>query len=64
MANLTGDLAHLTDAENRARMAAGQLYHAFTPELTQERYITVKNLNAYNDSRDPTRRERVRLWRA
>lgn len=63
MAHLTGDLAHLTHEENIQRMAAGQLYHCFTPELTQARYRCKKACEKFNDLRDPSRRDKVRLWR-
>ncbi|KAL9058951.1 MAG: hypothetical protein Q9162_001509 [Coniocarpon cinnabarinum] len=63
MAPLTGSLAHLSAEENERRMLAGELYHAFTPRLTQERYRCRRALEKFNSLKDPSRRETVAAWR-
>lgn len=45
-------------------MLHGELYIAFTPELIAERTRCSQALNRFNDARDTTRRQRVKLWRA
>jgi predicted RNA polymerase sigma factor len=58
MAPTTNDIA-----ETRRRMAAGELYHAFVPELVEERQRCSKACDEYNRATDLSRRERVRMWR-
>ncbi|KAJ5155195.1 acetyltransferase [Penicillium capsulatum] len=51
-------------SENKQRMARGELYHAFTPELEAERARCKVALRAYNAAvGNASRRETVRLWR-
>jgi hypothetical protein len=51
-------------SENKQKMARGELYHAFTPELLGERArckAAVREFNAVAGV--ASRRESVRLWR-
>lgn len=41
----------------------GELYHAFVPELVQARNECYAACNAFNDTRDLSRRNLVKLWR-
>lgn len=50
-------------AENKARMLRGELYHAFVPDLTQERARCAAACTRYNNAGDASRREKVRLMR-
>ncbi|KAK9236700.1 trimeric LpxA-like protein [Lipomyces kononenkoae] len=51
-------------SDNKQKMARGELYHAFTPELIAERARCKAALLAYNASIGvASRRETVRLWR-
>lgn len=51
-------------SENKQKMARGELYHAFTPELEAERARCKGALRAYNAAAGTaSRRETVRLWR-
>ena len=51
-------------SENKKKMARGELYHAFTPELAAERAKCKVALRAYNAAAGvASRRETVRLWR-
>lgn len=50
-------------SENKQRMLRGELYHAFTPELVDERARCTKAVNRFNDTRETSRRHRVELWR-
>ena len=51
-------------SENKQRMLAGELYHAFTPELVAERARCRAALRTYNAAAgtDAPRRELVRQW--
>ncbi|KAL9082084.1 MAG: hypothetical protein Q9159_006733 [Coniocarpon cinnabarinum] len=57
------DAVRLSAEENERRMLAGELYHAFTPRLTQERYRCRRALEKFNSLKDPSRRETVAAWR-
>ncbi|KAI9665198.1 MAG: hypothetical protein M1831_002208 [Alyxoria varia] len=48
---------------NKERKQRGELYHAFAPDILEERYRAMAAKNRYNDNRDTSRRARVRLWR-
>ncbi|KAK2608788.1 hypothetical protein QQS21_002645 [Conoideocrella luteorostrata] len=57
-------MATLLVSENKGKMARGELYHAFTPELLAERGRCKAAMRAYNAAEgEGTRRETVRLWR-
>lgn len=49
--------------ENRRRMAAGELYWAFTPDLIEDRRRAITALRRFNTAEDPTRRQLVELWK-
>lgn len=62
----TGDTFQyiIMTSENKQKMARGELYYAFTPELAAERARCKTALRAYNAAVDTvSRRETVRLWR-
>jgi hypothetical protein len=50
-------------SENKARMLRGELYYAFTPELTASRRRATHACNRYNNAGEITRRRQVELWR-
>lgn len=51
-------------SENKQKMARGELYHAFTPELAAERTRCKAAMRVYNAAAgEASRRETVRLWR-
>jgi hypothetical protein len=50
-------------SENRARMLRGELYYAFTPELTALRRRANQACTRYNNAGDITRRQQVELLR-
>ena len=53
-------------SENKQRMARGELYHCFTPELNAERdrcKVAMRAFNASAGAPGSSRREAVRLWR-
>ncbi|ERS97239.1 acetyltransferase, CysE/LacA/LpxA/NodL family [Sporothrix schenckii 1099-18] len=51
-------------AENRRRMLDGELYFAFTPDLTAQRRRCAQACHVFNQApRDAPRRELVALWR-
>lgn len=49
--------------ENRRRMAAGELYYAFTPDLIKDRQRCTKATRRFNNTEEPTRRELVTMWK-
>jgi hypothetical protein len=55
------DLSSIDPTENRRRMAAGELYYCFTPDLTEARWKASAAVRAYNASEAGPRRERVEL---
>jgi len=50
-------------SENKQRMARGELYHAFTPELTAERARSRQACTRYNNAGDVSRRKLTELFR-
>ncbi|KAL7818432.1 trimeric LpxA-like protein [Trichoderma gracile] len=50
-------------AENRRRMARGELYYAFTPDLIQDRKRCARACRRLNGAEEPTRRELVEMWK-
>ncbi|EUC48001.1 hypothetical protein COCMIDRAFT_88566 [Bipolaris oryzae ATCC 44560] len=50
-------------SENKKRMARGELYHAFTPELVAERARCKHAWNRYNNAGDVPRRKLTELFR-
>ncbi|GME34946.1 hypothetical protein GTA08_BOTSDO00635 [Neofusicoccum parvum] len=51
------------EAENRRKMARGELYHAFTPELTAARTRCQYACKRYTNAGEVPRRRLVELWR-
>ncbi|KAJ9151886.1 Galactoside O-acetyltransferase [Pleurostoma richardsiae] len=49
--------------ENRRRMAAGELYYAFTPDLLADRRRCRLASEAFNTAGDVSRRKLVELWK-
>ncbi|CAN9273560.1 unnamed protein product [Alternaria alternata] len=50
-------------SENKQRMARGELYHAFTPELTAERARSRQACTRYSNAGDVSRRKLTELFR-
>ncbi|KAI9729436.1 MAG: hypothetical protein M1834_006817 [Cirrosporium novae-zelandiae] len=50
-------------SENKKRMLAGELYHAFTSDLVQERQRCAHACHRYNTAGEVSRRQLVELWR-
>lgn len=50
-------------AENRRRMARGELYWAFTPDLIQDRKQCARACRRLNTAGEVTRRELVEIWK-
>ncbi|KAF1997129.1 maltose O-acetyltransferas-like protein [Amniculicola lignicola CBS 123094] len=50
-------------SENKRKMLAGELYHAFTPELVAERARCKHACARYNNAGDVPRRRLTELWR-
>jgi len=50
-------------SENKQRMARGELYHAFTPELVAERARCKHACARYNKAGEVPRRELTALFR-
>lgn len=48
--------------ENRRKMAAGELYYAFTPELVGDRQRCKQAMRLYNESDGLSRREQIELY--
>ncbi|KAL7947273.1 trimeric LpxA-like protein [Trichoderma barbatum] len=63
MASQNSDGTPIDLAENRRRMARGELYWAFTPDLIQDRKLCTKACRRLNTAEDATRRELVEIWR-
>lgn len=49
--------------ENRRRMAAGELYYAFTPDLVIDRRKCTEAARRINNTIEPTRRQLVGYWK-
>ena len=51
-------------SENKKKMQAGELYLAFTPELTEERARCARAYHNYNTKAfGASRRDAVKLWK-
>lgn len=51
------------EVENKRKMARGELYHAFTPELTAARARCQAACKRYTNAGEVPRRRLVKLWR-
>jgi len=60
----TFSFSHLNDAEEKAKMLRGELYHAFVPSLVAERARCSAACYAFNAAYCLTRLERANLWNA
>ena len=57
---------NISAAENEARMLKGELYHAFTPELTAKRKKYQRACHTFNQAKsneEASRRKLVELWK-
>lgn len=63
MAAKAPDGQPIDEAENLRRMAAGELYWAFTPDLIEERRRCTAACRRFNALSEPTRRELTSLWK-
>jgi hypothetical protein len=59
----TGHCSTMAVSENKQRMARGELYHAFTPELTAERQRCKYACARYNRAGEVSRRTLTELFR-
>lgn len=50
-------------SENKQKMARGELYHAFTPELIAERTRCKHACARFNNAGEVSRRRLIELWR-
>ncbi|KAK3676163.1 hypothetical protein LTR78_003913 [Recurvomyces mirabilis] len=50
-------------SENKARALRGELYYAFTPELTKERTNCHRHIVEFNNAGEISRREKTTIWR-
>ena len=50
-------------SDNKQNMLKGDLYHAFTPDLVQERTRCRDACQRFSDAREISRRRQVELWR-
>jgi hypothetical protein len=57
------DIRSFDSAENRRRMANGELYYAFTPDLIADRRRCRKAYQRLNNAHDLNRRGLVELWK-
>lgn len=59
------DLKEIGLSENRRRMLAGELYYAFTSDLTEDRRRCKVACQAYNEAnaKGESRRRLVELWK-
>lgn len=62
MAYTTPEMS-IDPVENKAKALRGELYYAFTPELLEERRRCQAAVQRFNDARNASRREFVRLFR-
>jgi len=53
----------VSEEDNRQRMARGDLYHAFTPQLSAERRRSKYACARYNGAGEVTRRRLCELFR-
>lgn len=56
--------SHLNDAEEKAKMLGGELYHAFVPSLVAERARCSAACHAFNSASGLSRVERANMWNA
>jgi acetyltransferase-like isoleucine patch superfamily enzyme len=56
-------LSGIDEKENLAKMQAGELYYAFTPELAAIRQRCSRATRKLNNAEDPSRREIAEHWR-
>ncbi|KAH6604209.1 WbbJ Acetyltransferase (isoleucine patch superfamily) [Trichoderma cornu-damae] len=63
MAAQSPDGTPIDPAENRRRMARGELYWAFTPDLIQDRKRCARACRRLNTAEEATRRELVEMWK-
>jgi hypothetical protein len=63
MAAKSPDGNPIDPVENQRRMAAGELYWAFTPDLIEERRRCTAACRRFNALEDPTRRELTEHWK-
>ncbi|KJZ75830.1 hypothetical protein HIM_04654 [Hirsutella minnesotensis 3608] len=63
MAARTPDGQAIDPAENRRRMARGDSYYAFTPDLIKDRRRCARASRNLNTAQDLTRRRMVELWK-
>jgi hypothetical protein len=54
---------NVSDVENQQRMARGELYYAFTPELTAGRRRCGHACARYNNAGEASRRKLIELYR-
>ena len=64
MATTFPDGTPIDPEENRRRMAAGELYYAYVPDLVANRRKCAAAVRRFNTTLDPTRRELVQMWNA
>ncbi|KAM0334216.1 hypothetical protein ACHAQA_001237 [Verticillium albo-atrum] len=57
------DIRTIDRAENRRRMANGELYYAFSPDLIADRQRCRKAYQRLNSATDASRRDLVELWK-
>jgi hypothetical protein len=53
----------IDELENKQKMARGELYHAFTPELIEQRARSKHACTRYNNAGDVPRRKLTELFR-
>lgn len=53
----------INELENRRKMASGELYHAFTPELIEQRARCKHACTRYNNAGDVPRRKLTELFK-
>ncbi len=56
-------LSQIDPEENKRRMARGELYCAFTPDLVTARRRCELACERFNNAGDVSRRKKVELWR-
>ncbi|KAG9243333.1 nodulation protein L [Calycina marina] len=56
-------MSEIDELENEARMARGELYHAFLPKLTDKRNRCHHACHRFNTAGEVPRRKLVELWR-
>jgi hypothetical protein len=56
-------LFNIDEEENLSRMKRGELYYAFTPQLTDARRRCSRAVNRLNNAGELTRREIAEYWK-